>query len=121
MAGVGSGKAGFGARVSSSKAAAVVAVAFVALLMICAGIAFAATDGGVEHDESTALSAPPSDQEGVELIAERSATSETFLLPRRRTRSPDLRVAHSLPRYRRRLAADRGRTGRSRRCRPGKR
>jgi RHS repeat-associated protein len=51
------------------------------LLVIGSGIALAAGDEGAGPAQATALSAPPKDEPGVEIKADRTATSKTFQLP----------------------------------------
>jgi RHS repeat-associated protein len=53
-----------------------------ALVLLCSGFALAAEDDTSDKStETAALSAPPQEPAGPELVSERTATSETFLLP----------------------------------------
>ena len=65
------------------------ATVVLAALLLCPGIAIAFEDDGAKDPGANAgLSDPPAAPEGAELVEERTATSETFLLPggRRETR-----------------------------------
>jgi RHS repeat-associated protein len=64
------------------KVAVATGAMLLALLLICSGLALAAEEESAgESEELPSLSTPPSVPQGPELLSERTATSETFLLP----------------------------------------
>jgi RHS repeat-associated protein len=66
----------------SRKAVGLTGATLAVLLLICSGIALAASENSPEESaQSTALSAPPEESPGTELKDERTATSQTFQLP----------------------------------------
>jgi RHS repeat-associated protein len=65
----------------ASTTAAVLGAIFGLLLLLSTGIALAADDGDSPSPPAAELSAPPQPEPGVEVPADRTATSDTFLLP----------------------------------------
>lgn len=68
-------------RVDPQNRMIALALGLMALLVLCSGIALAEDGEETSNEGGAALSAPPEAPSGPELFSERTATSETYLLP----------------------------------------